>query len=474
MLTGNVVANDAQGADGATLTHVQLPGAGSFVAITTGTSIGGGAFQFIVSGVGTYTFKADGSWTLDPAFNVSSANQDGTFNYRITDADGDSAQAIQPITVENSTVPLVQTANFTGIVEEEHLHSAQATGIDDTTGNASDADVIGDLNVTTATTIGNLSTMVDGIDGTATYGFNVADGTQATFVGGGNVQSQGANVIYDVQGSTLWGFVNTGGVATTYDAGTDRAVFKIDLNTGDGQFTFALLDNIDHHPVASADNLEGIKAIDLSGKLTVSNSADAGSINFNNVSVNVIDDIPVAADYSVPVNEGQKASVNLILIIDQSGSMQGSRLTLAKAALANLLNTTEVDINQVMTVSFQSTAAINTQGAGVFWTDKADALSYVNGLSAGGNTNYDAAVNLMMSSWGSGPTAADQTLIYFVTDGVPNPASAGLSGAEITAWETFLRPTMSTSPMPSASTPWSMTAISRRSRGHRATRTSRR
>ena len=67
-ISGNVLTNDTPGADGASLTHVELPGGGGFVAITTGTQGPDGVFSFTV-GVGTYTFKADGGWTFDPANN---------------------------------------------------------------------------------------------------------------------------------------------------------------------------------------------------------------------------------------------------------------------------------------------------------------------------------------------------------------------------------------------------------------------
>ena len=90
--------------------------------------------------------------------------------------------------------------------------------------------MVGNLNVTTTVTTGNLSSMVTGIDGVATYGFQVTDGSNATFVGGGNIQSHGQNVLLDVQGNTLWGFVNVGDAGTTFDA-DDRAVFRLDLDS---------------------------------------------------------------------------------------------------------------------------------------------------------------------------------------------------------------------------------------------------
>src|SRR3546814_1265669 len=73
---------------------VRLPG-GDFVAFGSGTEVASGEYQFIVAGVGTYTFKADGSWTFTPAASVdnSSGDVDASFDYRLTDGDGDTEEA---------------------------------------------------------------------------------------------------------------------------------------------------------------------------------------------------------------------------------------------------------------------------------------------------------------------------------------------------------------------------------------------
>src|SRR3546814_9538007 len=55
-ISGNVLANDDPGSDGDQMTHVRLPG-GDFVAFGSGTEVASGEYQFIVAGVGTYTFK---------------------------------------------------------------------------------------------------------------------------------------------------------------------------------------------------------------------------------------------------------------------------------------------------------------------------------------------------------------------------------------------------------------------------------
>ena len=115
---GNVLTNDAQGADGATLTHVQLPGDAAFVAIS--------GSPFTVAGLGTYTFAANGAWTFDPV-NNQVIPSDATFNYRITDGDGDTDEAEQPITVTDDGDP-TGGDQLTLVVEERDLDTTQDPG----------------------------------------------------------------------------------------------------------------------------------------------------------------------------------------------------------------------------------------------------------------------------------------------------------------------------------------------------------
>ena len=89
----NLLANDVAGADGATLTHVRLSG-GSWVSIS--------GSPFTLAGVGVYTFASDGSWSFDPEVNPSTSATSADFEYRITDGDGDTSEALQVINVANA------------------------------------------------------------------------------------------------------------------------------------------------------------------------------------------------------------------------------------------------------------------------------------------------------------------------------------------------------------------------------------
>jgi hypothetical protein len=124
---------------------------------------------------------------------------------------------------------------------------------------------------------------------------------------------------------------------------------------------------------------------------------------------------------------------NLELILDISGSMAGTSLSIMKSAVNLMLNDYAALGNiKVHIVAFSTTASDVSGG----WVDVATAKSIVNGLVAGGNTNYTAATNAGMAAWTtSGKIVGANNMAYFLSDGVPNPTSSALSG---TAWPDFL------------------------------------
>ncbi len=157
--------------------------------------------------------------------------------------------------------------------------------------------------------------------------------------------------------------------------------------------------------------------------------------------VTLDDDTPDPVCDTASVDEGGQSSTNLVLILDVSRSMGddpdgpggfATRLDLAKAAAINLIDT--ANTNQVFVAQF------STDAANSGWVSAADAITYINGLSLDASTNYDAALNEVMNNWGAGPTAATQTLAYFLSDGEPNEPSGseGISTTEESDWYNFL------------------------------------
>ncbi len=427
----------APGADGVTSVDVTVNATTQSLSLTPSTNV----VTFNLA-TGTLTVDADLQWHFTA--NSVTSNQQVTFSIKATDGDNDTSSDSQTITIQNVIQPLVIAGAVTGVVEEEH---ALPGGIDDTTSGTTpnlDTDVVGNLDNVTNAISGSFSTLVTGgIDGTLSYSFASLSGNPAVnTVANGPLTSDGKPVLFAMDGVNLIGYVNSDGGTDAYSSATDTKIFTVTLNSTSGAYSFTLNARVDH-PIHN-DSTEDAIAINLNGRVTVTDSGGPAPGDTNvplNASITVIDDTPVAVSESASVNEGQKPTMNVVFVIDTSGSMgsgAGSRMELAKSAAITLLNNNSVDFNQIMVVSFASGASHNTP----IWADKADAISYISGLSADGNTDYDAALSRVTTNWGSGPTAADQTVVYFISDGEPTDdngtGTVGIVGAEQTAWETFL------------------------------------
>lgn len=427
----------APGADGVTSVDVTVGVTTQSLSLTPSTNV----VTFNLA-TGTLTVDADLQWHFTA--NSVTSNQQVTFSIKATDGDNDTSSDSQTITIQNVIQPLVITGAITGVVEEEH---ALPGGIDDTTSGTTptnlDTDVAGNLNNVTNAISGSFGTLVTGgVDGTLSYSFALSGNPAVNTVANGPLTSDGKPVLFAMDGGNLIGYVNSDGGTGAYSSGTDTKIFTVTLNSSSGAYSFTLNARVDH-PIHN-DSTEDAIAINLDGRVTVTDSGGPAPGDTNkplNASITVIDDTPVAVSESASVNEGQKPRMNVVFVIDTSGSMgsgAGSRMELAKSAAVTLLNNSSVDFNQIMVVSFASGASNNTP----VWADKADAIAYINGLSADGNTDYDAALERVTTNWGSGPTAADQTVVYFISDGEPTDdngtGTVGIVGAEQTAWETFL------------------------------------
>nr|WP_298684949.1 vWA domain-containing protein [uncultured Dongia sp.] len=176
------------------------------------------------------------------------------------------------------------------------------------------------------------------------------------------------------------------------------------------------------------------------------------------------DDVaPLVADEddTAPINfndansgaENSYRDTNVMIVLDISGSMREdadsaaagvqTRLSVAKAALANLLHTYETlgDV-QVTLVTFNKTASIP-----VTWGSVADAIAAMEAiiLDPKAVTNYTAALQSAETAWENpGKLTGDvNNVVYFVSDGKPtwggnNADGNHLTSANKTAWDAFL------------------------------------
>ncbi|MCA1661515.1 MAG: VCBS domain-containing protein, partial [Novosphingobium sp.] len=112
---GNLLANDTQGADLATVTTVTIGG--------TTTAVAAAGTTTVTTSAGVYTFQANGAWTFDPALNQPNplnAAVDAGFTYTITDGDGDTSTAAQAISVTDGADPM-KGADLTLALDDQNL-----------------------------------------------------------------------------------------------------------------------------------------------------------------------------------------------------------------------------------------------------------------------------------------------------------------------------------------------------------------
>jgi hypothetical protein len=202
-----------------------------------------------------------------------------------------------------------------------------------------------------------------------------------------------------------------------------------------GRYEITLHAPIDH-PVRNTED-----ALTLSLGVQVS---DGQATSTASLDVTVRDDSPTpfciarCADLSL-------VQTNLLITLDVSGSMSTcdgvggqTRLQSAIASINKLIdNYADQGDVAVRLVTFSTGAAER----GDHWMSISEAKSLLACLSAGGNTNYDAALDAARGAFDDpGLLPGGQNVAYFFSDGRPNLPSCdvGIDAGEQKVWEDFL------------------------------------
>ncbi|MBO3276452.1 retention module-containing protein [Pseudomonas schmalbachii] len=278
----------------------------------------------------------------------------------------------------------------------------------------------------------DVSTGADG--GSTSYSLSVSNGASS----GLTTTSGQSIVLYQVSATVVEGRVGgTGG----------PAAFSLTLNASTGELKLDQKVALKHPDGSDPNDALSIGSgkISLVGTVTdgdgdkASASLDlGGKLVFRDDGPTANDDTPRCLVPQAP------PKVNLTVVLDVSGSMQGSKLVNAKAALINMLHEYALMgiAIHVSLVTFSSSASdkgdFNFSGTGD--TGYANLVSAINGLNASGTTNYEAALNLAKSNVlsdfgapGADPSAINK--VYFISDGEPN---TGNTSAAFTNWKNFL------------------------------------
>ncbi|MCP4433122.1 MAG: type I secretion C-terminal target domain-containing protein, partial [Gammaproteobacteria bacterium] len=340
---------------------------------------------------GILIINQSGSYSYQSIQLIPSAVGDDVFSYVIQDADGDISTADLTMTHDNISAAIDDS---TTVSEAGLAAGTQAsTSIEITAGNLLDND----------TGIGAF-TLID----------------QVTF-GGLTATPDGAGVI------TINGTYGTLTVYTT-DNGTIRA--------GDYEYSLTTTSSGD----TTSETFEY--------SLVDTNTGNTSTANLN---IGIVDDAPGGIDIVQNLSStAQPLIYNLSIVLDVSGSMRTAtasgqtRLEVAVESLEALINSVD-DLGNVNVQLISFSSGVSTSGW--YQDDIYGALEFLNDLQAGGGTYYDSALNAMIGS--STPPPADQSLIYFVSDGVSsnnhgvddtvsytNNAGTTLNGQ--VAWESYV------------------------------------
>nr|VFJ59205.1 MAG: Ca2+-binding protein, RTX toxin-related [Candidatus Kentron sp. DK] len=206
-----------------------------------------------------------------------------------------------------------------------------------------------------------------------------------------------------------------------------------DVFTGkDGNDTFAIHDS-------------GLKIIlDSAGEDTLdfSKAKSAADINLTEGGTVGSDTTVQLGSNSAGATSQDAPEVNVMLIMDVSGSMWGSRIAATKQAAFNLLDAyDQVGDVAVRLVTFgrpwPTEAGSDFNGIDA-WMDMPTAKGIINGLYAYGGTPYDQAMDAAETAFTSGNEASyfdnGINVSYFLSDGYPNRS---IYHKEIN-WENFL------------------------------------
>ena len=235
---GNLLDDDTQGADGATVTSVTIG--------ATTTAIAAAGNTVITTANGVYTFAATGVWTFNPNPVNNAAAVNAGFSYTITDGDGDTATSTQAISLTDGANP-VGGGSITLALDDQNLADGSTPANPDFAS--------GTLNFT------------PGSDAIASIAF--------------------ASSVASLGGGLTWVRVSD-----TQITGSDgaRLVVTLDLvrSGNNATVTATLNDNYDDHPTINVDDLANLGSVGV-----VATDAD-GDQATGTVNVTVSDDLPTA------------------------------------------------------------------------------------------------------------------------------------------------------------------------------------
>ncbi|MGN5126260.1 retention module-containing protein [Aeromonas sp. 30P] len=214
----------------------------------------------------------------------------------------------------------------------------------------------------------------------------------------------------------------------------DSNAFKLEIGE-DGKLSVTQFVAI-KHPDSPTNYDEPVDAGKLSAVVTTTDGD--GDVASKSVSIGAgvqfEDDGPSAV--ADTITSGTNGTVNLVLVLDSSGSIGDTNMQVIKDAVTNLMNSYGNSLVKVMLVDFAGSATVKSVGSQV-WLTKDQATGQLTTISSGGSTDYDDALQAVQDNYGT-PPSADNTFVFFISDGVPSSTDDAINTAERNEWTNFL------------------------------------
>jgi hypothetical protein len=202
------------------------------------------------------------------------------------------------------------------------------------------------------------------------------------------------------------------------------------VNTGDGDNTIDTSgsENAVVNTGAGDDTIMGI------GNTTSTINAGAGdnTMTLSGEAINVTaaegNDVLTLAGTAGELPNAGAAGLNLMLVLDESGSMNGEAITALKAGLNGLFD--DLIAKGVNTSALSIAFASSTDSSG--WGSLQQARTFVDALDPSGGTDFDIALTNAITAWGqSGKIDGATNVSLFVSDDNESITDAG-------DWQDFL------------------------------------